>query len=152
MIQTIFGWPTLNDLTFILIGLLGMLAHYLKRYNAGEINDTLMEYFIRNNWAATLTAVIAYLMSMLATLATMPKEVSFYALIYMAFTAGYTSDSAFNRVKEDRNKIQGILDDQRTREKNREDIEFLATLNREDFKDFAPNFAPPIHGAELHDD
>jgi uncharacterized membrane protein len=137
MIETVIGFPTIFDWMFVIGGCLGMLAHYLKKYVAKEITVSPIEYFLKNNWAASLLALIAFFMSMFGALASVPKEVNFYILIYLSFVTGYTSDSAFNRIDEDKKKIEGHVQKLHDREDAREDATFYQKLKMTDFSEAA---------------
>lgn len=105
MIESITGSPTWFDLLFVIGGLFGMLTHYLKKYVAGEVTVSPIEYFGKNNWAASVLTIIAFFIAMFGALASgVPKEMNFYLLIYMSFVTGYTVDSGFNRIDEDRER------------------------------------------------
>lgn len=105
MIESITGSPTWYDLIFIIGGLFGMLTHYLKKRVSGAISISPLEYFGKNNWAASLLTLIAFFIAMFGALASgVPKEMNFYLLIYLSFVTGYTVDSGFNRIDEDRER------------------------------------------------
>lgn len=133
MIESVIGFPTIFDWMFVLGGLLGMLAHYLKRYVANEITVSPIEYFMTNNWAASLLVVIAFFMSMFGALASVPKEINFYILIYLSFVTGYTSDSAFNKIDDDKKKMENHVAKLYDRQMEREDATFYSTLDKAQF-------------------
>lgn len=147
MIESVIGFPTVFDWMFVLGGLLGMLAHYLKRYVSKEITVSPIEYFLMNNWAASLLAVIAFFMSMFSALASVPKEVNFYILVYLSFVTGYTSDSAFNRIEDDKKKIEKHVEKLYDQQLEREDAEFYAKLDKAQFAKVVVT-----QKAQFHDD
>lgn len=148
MIESVIGFPTIFDWMFVVGGFLGMLAHYLKRYVSKEITVSPIEYFVMNNWAASLLAIIAFFMSMFSALASVPKEVNFYILVYLSFVTGYTSDSAFNRIEDDKKKIEGQVQKLADRQAVREDATFFANLNKEAFAEVTQTQKTMFHDGE----
>jgi hypothetical protein len=84
----------MSEALFIIIGLAGLWAHWLKRYWRGQTQNTFWCYLFRCEVRATKAASLAFAVSMFGYLATEPSLTVQSA--YAAFGIGYMIDSAVN--------------------------------------------------------
>lgn len=84
-------------LTFYLVGIAGMLAHWMKRY-LRQGGSNLLSYLFKKHPRYTLYALLTYTGAAfgLVVLGTATDLTSMQSLA-LAFTAGYTVDSAINK-------------------------------------------------------
>lgn len=87
-----------NPFFLFLIGFLGMVAHFLKKFQskqlqiqANQIGSTILDYFFRVDLINTLLTVIAYVVGFVMLWTT--NQVN----VFGAFSAGYMADSLFNK-------------------------------------------------------
>jgi len=84
----------LSLIIFLLIGMLGMLCHYVKRYLKEQTSVTLW-YYIFFNKKSTVSAAISTVVAILGLISTQHIDFSTQS-IALAFLAGYGSDSVMN--------------------------------------------------------
>lgn len=88
--------PTL--LVFMSVGMLGMLGHFAKKRLRGEIQGSLFRYLFCDRPSATLLALLSFIAAGAALAgAGALNDLSVTSLVGLAFTTGYTVDSALNR-------------------------------------------------------
>jgi hypothetical protein len=86
------------EVTFLMAGLLGMLAHYAKKALAGDVLGTVVDYFLRDHKGRSAAAVFGFGTAAAAVLSTgIMESASMWAALGAGFTTGWTSDSAFNK-------------------------------------------------------
>lgn len=82
---------------FYIAGLLGMLAHYMKKWSKGEYVGNLWAYLYADKPRATLYAVITYVGASTAVVATgVLTGMQIASIIALGFTTGYVIDSSVN--------------------------------------------------------
>lgn len=96
-----FNWGTYINMTsfiFILIGVLGMFSHGLKKYLKNELSGSVYRYFFVTNKKQTALAVLTCLGSLAAIVFgdQMPTD-KLGAFVLTAFSTGYMADSAINK-------------------------------------------------------
>jgi hypothetical protein len=85
-------------LMFYLAGILGMLAHYTKRWARGQYAGNLWAYLFADHPRASLAAVITYTGAAATVLATGSIDgMKLAQIAALGFTTGYAIDSAVNR-------------------------------------------------------
>jgi len=89
-----------------LFGFLGMLCHFIKKYQKDELSirrknivHTMVKYFFKKDILNTLTTLIAYVVTTGIII-----EIGEHSL-FTAFSAGYMSDSIFNKAEERLGKL-----------------------------------------------
>lgn len=84
---------------YLVSGLLGMVAHYVTKWAKGEIIGNLFSYLFLDKPKATVAALMAFLMSAAALLATGGISLSTepMMLIGAGFGIGWTCDSGLNK-------------------------------------------------------
>lgn len=104
--QDFFTWLALEFssgltqvlLVYLVIGVIGMFIHYLKKYLNGDILGNFWEYMLRDNIKHTIASVGGFIISGVGYVYSGVVEgMSWPALIGLAFTTGYSFDSAVNR-------------------------------------------------------
>lgn len=95
----LFVGPTLQILVvYLVIGILGIFSHYLKKYLEEEISGSLWKYLYGDHPRRTLITLVSFIGSGIAYVFTgMTDGVTWPALIGLAFTTGYSFDSMFNK-------------------------------------------------------
>lgn len=81
---------------FFLVGHVGYLLHYVKKFSRCETTLSPVDYYFRNHFKDTLAAYTTFIGALLALLF-VPSDSSFASVLGLAFSAGYISDSALNR-------------------------------------------------------
>lgn len=79
---------------FLLCGVLGLLAHWCKRWLRGQTDAGLYEYYMVRERKATVTTLLTFVVSLFGFLAGGPEWSMGTA--YGAFSVGYLIDSAVN--------------------------------------------------------
>ena len=86
------------SLLFCLANLLGMLAHYVKKWARGQYRGNLWAYLIADNPRASLAAIITCLGSAAGVIATGTLHgMSVATALWLGLLTGYTVDSAVNK-------------------------------------------------------
>ena len=80
---------------FILVGSLGMLSHWFKKWSRGEFDCTLQLYIMTHK-KHTIGAVITMIVGVIGLLSSGTLELTTQNLA-LAFFAGYGADSAVNK-------------------------------------------------------
>lgn len=85
-------------IVFYLAGLVGMLAHYVKKWTRGEYAGNLWAYLFADNPRASLAAVITYVGAAAAVVATGSLDgMKLAQVVAVGFTTGFAIDSAVNK-------------------------------------------------------
>ena len=85
---------------FYLSGVLGMLAHYAKKWGKGEYKGSLFSYMFTDCPKATLAAVLTYTGAAATIMATGTLAGMDVATVgALGFTTGYAIDSSVNNAK-----------------------------------------------------
>lgn len=80
------------------IALLGMFAHYVKKWLRGEIHESLFTYlFGAESWKSTVQATLAVISTVFAMFTAGQLDLSSFAGLITVFTIGYAGDSALNK-------------------------------------------------------
>ena len=80
------------------IALLGMFAHYVKKWLRGETQDSLLEYlFGANSWKHTVQAAVAVVVTIVGMFTAGQLDLATIAGLITVFTIGYAGDSALNK-------------------------------------------------------
>jgi hypothetical protein len=83
---------------FYLSGLLGMVAHYAKKWARGQYAGNLWAYLFADHPRSSLAAIITYTASAATVLATGSIDgMNLAQVAALGFTTGYMADSAVNR-------------------------------------------------------
>ena len=78
----------------IMVSLLGMFVHFLKKKVRGETLIEVRDYF-KNNLKSTIVAFIGTIVTALSYYATMPEGSNIDLVAY--FLIGFSNDSFFNK-------------------------------------------------------
>lgn len=81
---------------FFLVGHVGYLLHYVKKYSRSETTLAPVDYYFKSHFKDTLASYSTFIGALLALLF-VPNDGSFASVLGLAFSAGYISDSALNR-------------------------------------------------------
>ena len=100
MTQQLLDYFTIANFIFILTGLLGMLAHASKKFLANELQGSIFEYVFKNNPKRTWLAIMGGLGASITIILSGQVPVQAGAFLLLAFTTGYTADSAINKEDE----------------------------------------------------
>lgn len=84
---------------FILIGLCGQLAHWLKKWARGEIECGLWTYVMTNK-KHTIGAILAMLTTIIGLYAGTENIELTKQFMALSFFAGYTADSTLNKAPQ----------------------------------------------------
>lgn len=83
-------------LTFILIGLVGQLAHYVKKWSRNEIECNLHDYVMTHK-KHTVGAVVTMIVAIVGLFGSSTVIELTGQSMALAFFAGYSADSAMNK-------------------------------------------------------
>lgn len=90
-----------NPIFLFFIGFLGMVAHFLKKFqakqlqiHADQIGSTLLDYFFRVDLINTILTVIAYVVGWFILIQTGQLNIA------SGFSTGFMADSLFNKAGE----------------------------------------------------
>ena len=101
MYNQLLTYFTIDNGLFLLIGLIGMAAHAIKKYFAKELSGSVVDYlFLKNKRRsiyAALTTIGALIGAILSGQVPMDQVGAF---IMLAFTTGFTADSTVNKDEE----------------------------------------------------
>jgi hypothetical protein len=86
-----------DNALFIVIGLLGMLAHAIKKYYANELSGNIIDYLFRNNKKRSVLAVLTTIGALITVIFNNQVPNQFGSFVMLAFTTGFTADSTVNR-------------------------------------------------------
>lgn len=82
----------------LVVALLGMFAHYIKKWLRGETHDTLLHYlFGAEAWKNTVQAVFTVVAAVGSMFIAGQVDISTFAGLLALFTIGYAGDSALNK-------------------------------------------------------
>lgn len=107
-VSVIHSFETQQLLVYLITGIIGMFAHYVKQYLTDNVSGNFFKYMIGDHPKQSLLTVgsflisgVGYVYSGAATGITWP------ALIGLAATTGYTFDSTMNKAtpKEFKNQV-----------------------------------------------
>lgn len=83
---------------FLLVGFIGIFAHYAKKRLGQEIEGSFYKYLIGDHPASTITALSTFIGTAITYVFSGTIEsASWSAIIGLAFTTGYAVDSALNK-------------------------------------------------------
>lgn len=83
---------------FLLAGIAGMVAHYLKKVARGDVTGTFFDYFVRDYPGHSMGAIFAYGLAAATMLSTGALEpMAQWAAVGCGFITGWFSDSAMNK-------------------------------------------------------
>lgn len=87
-----------NQVAFIVCGMLGGFAHYLKKFLKKETDVGLFDWYGRANLASTLYTIIIFAFTMIGALAgdIINDQTGFWATLYIGFATGFAIDAGFN--------------------------------------------------------
>ena len=101
MVLPTYAELIVNPYFLFFVGFLGMITHFLKSYQAKQIPvcekgvcSTLWKYFFKEDVINTILTVIAYIITFFIMYGMEAQTV------FSMFSAGYMSDSLFNRAGE----------------------------------------------------
>lgn len=97
MLEQFLHYLTVDNLLFIVIGYIGMLAHAIKKYYSDELNGSVFDYLFRNSKKRTMLAVITNLGALTTIIFSDQVPTQIGAFIILAFTTGFTTDSTVNK-------------------------------------------------------
>lgn len=88
----------INQIIFIICGLIGGLAHYFKKYLKKETDVNLYEWFGPSNTIATVYTLIVFIFIMIGALASgmISIGMSIWAVMYTGFITGFAVDAGVN--------------------------------------------------------
>jgi len=80
------------------LALVGMFAHYIKKWLRGEIHDSLITYlFGKDSWKNTVQAVFAVVATVFGMFTAGQLDLSSMSGLVTIFTIGYVGNSALNK-------------------------------------------------------
>lgn len=87
-----------NEIVFILCGMLGGVAHYLKKYVRKETTVPISEWFGNANVAATIYTILVFIFAMIGSIASgvVNSSMSVWISMYVGFVTGFALDAGFN--------------------------------------------------------
>lgn len=87
-----------NELIFIVCGVVGGIMHYMKKVSAGETAVTLVEWFGKSNWSASIYTLVVFTFMMVGAIAAgvVNDQTDVWAAMYAGFTTGFAVDAGFN--------------------------------------------------------
>lgn len=89
--------PWLSAVVFYALGLVGMGAHYAKKWARGQYAGNLWAYLFADNPRASLAAVLTYTAAAAGVMATGSIDgMTLAQVAALGFGTGYVSDSAVN--------------------------------------------------------
>lgn len=96
MLQFLHGYG--NEVAFIICGLIGGIAHYMKKSLKGETTAKLWQWFGPANAELTIYTLIVFTFVMIGALASgiITPGMSIWAVFYTGFITGYAVDSGVN--------------------------------------------------------
>lgn len=86
----------MTAIAFFLIGLIGWLGHWLKKWLAGQTTNNLWCYLVHCQPKATARSLLTFMTTWFGFMAAGQPDLT-WATAYAAFLTGYTIDSALNR-------------------------------------------------------
>jgi hypothetical protein len=91
-------WLTLNEIRFLLGGLVGAIAHFLVKRAKGEISGSLYRYMVVDHPGRSFAAIVGIVAATAAAEAVGGLSgMTLPGVVAAGFTAGYAADSAFNK-------------------------------------------------------
>lgn len=100
MFEEVMKYFSLDNGLFIFVAYLGMLGHAIKKYLAGQLRGSVVDYIFLNNRKRTLLAVLSTLGAAVGVIIGDQLPTQAGAYLMLAFTTGYTADSAVNTESE----------------------------------------------------
>lgn len=87
-----------NEISFIICGFLGGMAHYMKKSMKGETQAKLWQWFGPANAQLTIYTLIVFTFVMIGALASgvINSCMTIWAILYTGFITGYAVDSSVN--------------------------------------------------------
>jgi hypothetical protein len=87
-----------NEISFIICGFLGGIAHYMKKSMKGETHAKIWEWFGPANAELTIYTLIVFTFVMIGALASgiINSNMTIWAVFYTGFITGYAVDSGVN--------------------------------------------------------
>jgi hypothetical protein len=87
-----------SEQAFLIAGIVGMVAHYIKKLATGDVTGSLADYFLRDYPGRSAGAIFGYGMAAATVLATGAiGSMDLWVAIGSGVTTGWTCDSAFNK-------------------------------------------------------
>lgn len=88
----------INDLSFIACGIIGGVAHWMKKNLRGETNIPIWQYFGPKNAELTIYTLIVFTFVMIGALASgiINNTMSIWEVFYTGFITGFAVDSSVN--------------------------------------------------------
>lgn len=105
-----------NQVAFIVCGMLGGFAHYLKKFLRKETDVGLFDWYGKANLASSLYTSIVFVFAMIGALASdiINAQTGLWATLYIGFVTGFSIDAGFNSD----GKISEALKEARTEARN----------------------------------
>jgi hypothetical protein len=92
------SWLTLNEIRFLLGGLVGSMAHFVVKRAKGEIAGSLYRYMVVDYPGRSFSALVGLVAATAAAEAVGGLSgMTVPGVVAAGFTAGYATDSAFNK-------------------------------------------------------
>lgn len=83
---------------FVVVGIVGMLCHYAKKWLRGEIETSLYEYLVEDHPKSTILSVGGFVGSAISLWqGGMLDGLNLQQVILLGLTTGFSHDSALNR-------------------------------------------------------
>lgn len=92
---------TSDNLLFIGIGFIGMIAHAIKKYYADELSGSIYDYLFKNDKKRSVLAVLTTISALITVILSDQVPMQIGAFILLAFTTGFTADSTINKDSPD---------------------------------------------------
>ena len=86
---------------FVLVGLVGMIVHWAKKWIRAQTKCGLLEYLFVKNRRYTVLTLLTYTAAIASILALGVVDYKSHQSLAMAFMAGYMIDSALNKDTDD---------------------------------------------------
>jgi hypothetical protein len=94
------------EITYILCAILGGIMHWIKKFLNKETDAQLLDWYGRNNVAASIYTFTVFFFAIVGSLAAdiINSQTGFWAAMYTGFVTGFAIDSGFNRDMRDVHK------------------------------------------------
>ncbi len=85
-------------IVYIIVGILGIVAHYIKQYLTENVKGSIYKYMVKDSPKRSLAMILTFIGSAIGyVLSGATDGMTWASLIGLAFTTGYSLDSSINR-------------------------------------------------------
>lgn len=108
VLSTLNSMQTQQLLIYLVVGCFGIFAHYFKKWFTDEIEGSFYQYIVGDHPKETIITMLSFIGSSVAYIYSGAMVGSGWpAIIGLAFTTGYSLDSAFNKGKSKKIETEG---------------------------------------------